>query len=120
MMNLEQKRDYLSRYRLQQAKISRLHEQSKINTDRKGRYEREILNAIRIRNAIEEGIERLNDETESEVLAQKYLCGRSLEETAEMLNYSKRQIERLHIKALEHFVIEEGNEYGTGNTSLRS
>ena len=120
MVSIEAKRDFLNRYKLQQAKIKRLNEQSKLNIDRKSFYESEILKAKRIRDAIEDGIERIGDETETEILAQKYLCGKSLEETAEILNYSKRQIERLHLKALEHFTILEGNENGTGNTSLRS
>jgi DNA-directed RNA polymerase specialized sigma subunit len=120
MMSLEEKRDYLNRYRLQQAKIKRLNEQSVINIDRKSFYEKEILKAKRIRNAIEDGIESLENETEIEILAQKYLCGKSLEETAEMLNYSKRQIERLHLKALEHLNLQGETNYGQGNTSLRS
>lgn len=121
MISIEEKREILGRYRLQQAKINRLKEQGKINTDRKSKYEKEILKAKSIRDAIENSIENISDETESEILAQKYLCGRSLEETAELLNYSKRQVERLHIKALEHFIIDRKDFLnGTGNTSLRS
>ena len=39
----------------------------------------------------------------SEILSQKYICGRSLEEIGYLINYSKRQTERLHIKALLKF-----------------
>ena len=119
-LSLEEKRDFLNRYRLQQAKIKRLNEQSVINVDRKSVYEKEIIKAKRIRNAIEEGIEGLESETETEILAQKYLCGKSLEETAEILNYSKRQIERLHLKALEHITLKGEICDGQSNTSLRS
>ena len=120
MMSLEEKRDYLNRYRLQQAKIKRLKQQSLVNSDRKSFYEKEILKATHVRDAIEDGIDNLQNETETEILAQKYLCGKSLEETAEILNYSKRQIERLHLKALEHLNLEGEIKYGQGNTSLRS
>lgn len=104
-MNLDEKRDYLDRYILQQAKIKRLYEQSKINTDKKEIYELQICRAKQLRDDIENAISLLKDERESEILAHKYMCGRSLEETAGILNYSKRQVERIHINALEHITL---------------
>ena len=104
-MDIEQKREFLERYLLQQAKINRLYEQSRKNSDKKEYYQKQINSAITLRDQIENAICKLRDERESEILAQKYLCGKTLEETAGLLNYSKRQTERLHIKALEHFEI---------------
>ena len=54
---------------------------------------------------IEEDIETVDGGLLSEVLSQHYLCGRSLEETAYALNYSKRHIERLHKTAMEKLSI---------------
>ncbi len=101
----EEKKNYLSRYLVLQAKINRLKEQSLINAENSEIYKREILKARNIRDNIEQGIMNMSSELESEILAQKYLLGKTLEETADILNYSKRQIERLHIKALEHIII---------------
>lgn len=61
--------------------------------------------AAEIRDRIENAIESISDDTEREVLSQKYLCFRTNEETAEIMSYSKRQIERIHIKALSHLNI---------------
>ena len=63
----------------------------------------------------------MDNQRESEVLAQKYLCGRSLDETAEILNYSKRQIERIHLKALENISAKLSAEVdnGANNITLR-
>lgn len=106
-MNLgyEEKRNYLSRYLVLQAKINRLKQQSLINEEKEEIYKKEIHKAKTVRDNIEEGIMNMSSEIESEILAQKYLLGKTLEETADILNYSKRQIERLHIKALEHITI---------------
>ena len=101
----EEKRDYLSRYLVLQAKINRLKEQSLINAENREVYNKEIHKARTVRDSIEQGIMNMSNEIESEILAQKYLLGKTLEETADILNYSKRQIERLHIKALEHITI---------------
>ncbi len=102
MMNVDEKRHYLNRYPLLIARIDRLTKQSRINADRKSFYFDEMAKTKQLRDSIEDAIYGIGDEREREILAQKYLCGRSLEETAELLNYSKRQIERLHLQALEH------------------
>ena len=54
---------------------------------------------------IEQKISNVDDELLCEILYQKYILGKTLEDIAVILNYSKRHIERLHIKALEKFKI---------------
>ena len=54
-----------------------------------------------LRNNIEKAIKNLPDNLLSEILYRKYILGKTLEEISFTLNYSKRHIERLHLKALE-------------------
>lgn len=98
----EEKREYLELYALQQARITRYLALSAKNADKKDKYKDKLMRAMWVRDVIEEDIESLADKTESEVLAQKYLCGKSLEETAVLLNYSRRQVERIHLNGLEN------------------
>lgn len=97
------KKEYLSAYLLQQAKIDRLNKMTFLNPDLKAKYEQEIQNAKTIRNEIENKIESVDNGILSEVLFQKYILGRTLEEVSLAINYSKRQTERFHIAALEKF-----------------
>ena len=85
-----------------------------------------ILNLKMVQDIIEEDIESLENKKESEVLAQKYLCGKTFAQTADMLNYSRRQIERIHMNGLENLrpstekLIKAGGRIrrGKNNTSL--
>lgn len=97
------KKQYLNKYLLQQAKIDRLNKMVFLNPDLKAKYQREIQNAKTIRNEIENKIESVDNGILSEVLFQKYILGRTLEEVSLAINYSKRQTERFHIAALEKF-----------------
>ena len=97
------KKQYLNKYLLQQAKIDRLNKMSLLNPDLKTKYEQEIQSAKAIRNEIEDKIARVDDGILSEVLFQKYILGRTLEEVSLAINYSKRQTERFHLAALEKF-----------------
>ncbi len=97
------KKEYLSNYLLQQAKINRLNKMSLLNPDLKNKYEQEIQNAKAIRNEIENKIASVDGGILSEVLFQKYILGRNLEEVGLAINYSKRQTERMHVAALEKF-----------------
>ena len=54
---------------------------------------------------LEAKIEALPDDNLREVLYNKYILGQTLEEISFTLNYSKRHIERLHVKALEKFTL---------------
>ena len=101
-MSVDEKRIYLEQYPLALAVINRCYLLSAKNADKSEKYKREISEAILLRDFIENDIGNITDKIESEVLAQKYLCGKTLEETAVMLNYSKRQVERIHVSALEH------------------
>ncbi len=101
-MTTEQKKRQLERYNLQLAKIKRFKEMSNKNSDRTEFYKNEICSATLLRNKIEDAVQSLSSELEREILAQKYFCGKSFDEIAALLNYSKRQVERLHIKGIEH------------------
>ncbi len=101
-MTVEQKKDYLELYALQQARINSYYTLSAMNTDKKSKYKRKLDRAMMVRDVIEHDIEKLKNAKESVILSQRYLCGKTLGETAEMLNYSRRQVERLHLSGLEH------------------
>ncbi len=119
-MTIEEKREYLQSYPLQQARIRRYDILTLRNRDKKKSYKKRLEEAKLIRDCIEKDIESVVNKKEAEILAQKYLCGTSLEETAALLNYSRRQVERLHNRALEnlHPTMEDKN--GKGNFTLRS
>ena len=104
-MTLEEKRAFLLLYRLQQIKIERLRELMFKNPDRRELYKATLHRAERLRNQIEDAIDAVDGSLLSEILSQKYMCGKSLEDISEQLNYSKRQLERLHIIALEKLII---------------
>ena len=76
---------------------------SKINPELKNLYEKEIDQALLLRQKIEKQILAVDGGILSEVLFQKYIFGKTLEDISYTLNYSSRHIERLHIKALDEF-----------------
>ena len=102
-MSVNEKKEFLDLYMLQQIKINRLNYLIQENPTRKEHYISQIEAAHRLRDKIELAIENIDGGILSEVLCQKYLCGKSLEEISYNLHYSQRQTERLHIKALESF-----------------
>lgn len=101
-MNKE-KKEYLSLYLLQNEKIRRLSETALKNPDRRDGYISQIKAAQALRLEIEEKIEAVDGGVLSELLYLKYVCGKTLLQISYELNYSVRQIERLHIKALQKF-----------------
>lgn len=103
---IEEKKRYLSLYRIQQAKIRRISEMMSANPEKCELYKIQIKKARLLRDNIESDIQAVDGGILSELLAQKYLCGKSLEEISYCLNYSRRQIERLHIKALQRFKLD--------------
>lgn len=103
-MTIEDKKEYLKRYRLQLTKIERLNDMMATYPDTHNNCFGQLNKAIFIRDMIEAEIAAVNDGTLSEVLSQKYINGRSLEEIAERMCYSTRHIQRLHRKALEVFM----------------
>lgn len=100
-MQREEKKKILNNYLLQEAKISRLNNMSILNPEREKYFNRKISEAEIFRKKTEKCIKALNDTLLSEILFQKYILGKTLEQISFTLNYSKRHIERLHIKALE-------------------
>lgn len=99
----EKKKEYLKLYLLQEARINRLQEMCRINPQNKEIYKSEMAEAKSLRIEIENKICLVSDPLLCELLYQKYIFGKTLEEISLILNYSKRHIERLHIKALEKF-----------------
>ena len=98
-----QKKEYLSLYLLQNEKIRRLSETALQNPEDKEKYILQIESAQTLRREIEDKIESVDGGVLSELLYLKYVCGKTLMEISYELNYSVRQIERLHIKALDKF-----------------
>ncbi len=97
------KKKYLNSYLLQQPKIDRLNQMIILHPNLKSKYKKEISKAETLRKDIEIKISRVDGEILSEVLFQKYILGRTLEEVGLAINYSKRQTERMHATALEKF-----------------
>lgn len=104
-MDIQSKKNYLKQYILQEAIISRYINMCKINPKKCKFYKEKIEEAENLRQVIEEKISNINKPVLSELLTQKYIFGKTLEEIGLILNYSKRHIERLHIKALDEFEI---------------
>lgn len=101
----EEKKNYLSLYLLQNAKIHRFNEMIEKDPQNREKYLDGIKAANRIRNEIEQKIEAVDSGVLSELLYQKYICGKSLLNVSYAINYSTRQTERLHRKALDKFKI---------------
>lgn len=99
----EEKKQYLSLYLLQHAKIHRLNEMIYENPARRQEYLRLIEEANEIRFQIEAKIRQVDGGVLTELLYLKYVCGKTLLEISYILNYSLRHTERLHIKALKQF-----------------
>lgn len=55
-------------------------------------------------------IEQLEDTNEYTVLTMRYVECRSMRDIAESLNYSVKNIERIHTKAIENFTLMYGKE----------
>ena len=102
---IDTKKRYLKQYLLIKARITRFEMLEHIEPKMKIEYEKQIRLSEKLRQEIEEKINDMDDGLLCELLFQKYILGTTLEQIAIILNYSKRHIERLHIKALENFKI---------------
>lgn len=100
---MKNKKQFLKAYLLQQSKLNRLYEMRDKDPENQACYTAQIKECQKIRSLIEEKILNIGDDTLSELLFQKYVCGKTLEEISLVLNYSKRHTERLHLKALDAF-----------------
>ena len=98
---MKNKKRFLKAYLLQQSKINRLYDMREKDPLNQAEYTAQIKECQRLRCQIEEKIYSLDDDILSEILFQKYVCGKTLEEISFVINYSKRHTERLHIKALK-------------------
>lgn len=101
----EKKKRYLKQYLIQQAVITRLNTLLALCPEKNEFYKRKIEDAKKLREKIEMQIDAVPDTTLKELLYNKYILGKTLEEISFILNYSKRHIERLHVKALENFTL---------------
>ncbi len=90
----------LRKYRIFGAKIDRLNEMGLMFPKEKKSFEQKAQKCRDIMKSIERSISDVDDGILSEILFQKYCLGRSLEAISLAVNYSKRQIERLHLVAL--------------------
>lgn len=100
-----EKKEYLKQYMYQESVIRSLNQLAVINPEKEDIYRDKISQALEIRSDIEQKISSVEDTVLREVLYNKYIFGKTLEEISYILNYSKRHIERLHIKALEKIEI---------------
>ena len=101
----EEKTRFLKGYLVFFAKIERFKEMCNMFPEKQNYYELQIEKTREVIEKIEDSIKKVDDGILSEILFQKYVLGRSLETISYELNYSKRQIERLHIAALEKLKI---------------
>lgn len=99
----QEKKKYLSSYLLQETKINRIRNMSVLNPELKPQYDKELKEVLDLRLKIEKQIAKVDGGILSELLCQKYIFGKTLEDISPVLNYSTRHIERLHIKALDKF-----------------
>lgn len=99
----QEKKKYLSSYLLQETKINRIRNMSVVNPELKPQYDKELNEVLDLRLKIEKQIAKVDGGILSELLCQKYIFGKTLEDISLVLNYSTRHIERLHIKALDKF-----------------
>ena len=102
---MQAKKDYLKQYLIQGAIIRDAQEMLNINKVNSELYRETITNAEELRINIENSINSVGDCLIREILIEKYILGKTLEQIAFNLNYSVRQIERLHKKAIEKFAI---------------
>ncbi len=100
-MQREEKKKILELYLIQETRLNRIRQMAVLFPERADYYKEKVISGENFRKDIEEIINALDDEILSELLFQKYILGKTLEEISFTLNYSKRHIERLHIKALE-------------------
>ena len=100
-MEVEKGKEYLSSYRILGTKIARLRGMIEINPESKEKYSARIKECRKKREKMEDEIDSVDGGILSEILALKYICGKTLEEISLMIGYCKRQTERLHLKAIE-------------------
>jgi len=99
------KKEYLKQYLYQERMINTYSQLLLIYPEREAEYRGKIDGCVQIRKEIEAKISAVEDTLLREVLYNKYIFGKTLEQISYILNYSKRHIERLHVKAVEKIEI---------------
>lgn len=99
----KENKEYLNQYLAQEPKIRRLKELYAKNTTHRAFYLAKINECETIRDEIEAKIESMENPLHREILYQKYVFGKTLEEIGYIIHYSTRHTERLHLTALENF-----------------
>lgn len=99
---MKEKKDYLNSYRLQESVIRMLKRLCVENPSQRKQLLNQIKECEALRTQIAEKIQQIKDVRYKVLLYEKYINGRTLEEIAVILNYSKRHAERLHIAALKN------------------
>lgn len=102
---MQKKKQYLKRYLLQDKKILRLKDRIITDPDNEQDYLAQIKDCELVKKEIEKKISAVEDELLRELLLLKYTSGKRLNEISEIIGYSRRHTERLHIMALEKFNI---------------
>lgn len=102
---MQEKKDYLKQYLIQSAIIRDYNEILHLNDRNRKQYLEKIEKANTLREHIENSINNVEDTLLRELLIEKYILGKTLEQIAFNLNYSVRQIERLHKKAIEKITV---------------
>ncbi len=102
---MQEKKDYLKQYLIQSAIMRDYNEILHLNDRNRKQYLEKIEKANTLREHIENSINNVEDTLLRELLIEKYILGKTLEQIAFNLNYSVRQIERLHKKAIEKITV---------------
>lgn len=103
-MRTEEKKKYLMKYRFFAAALRRTEKQIAMFGKSEEILSEQLKNK-RLLLKIKEEIDLIEEPVLREVLTQKYLMNIPLKTVGDNLNYSPRQIARLHKKALELFNI---------------
>lgn len=108
-MTIEEKKKYLSTYRLKQTKINRLGELMVTYPESREEYKARLQDIVDERDTMEKEMAEVLDPLLSEILVLKYQCGKTIEEISYSINYSRRHTERLFLKALGEFKAKNEN-----------
>lgn len=106
MTEIERKREHLEMYMVFTIRLHRLYSQRDAHPESEGKYSDMIYDTLLKMGTIEDAVEKIPNLKEREVLANKYLCGKTVNEISTFMNYSRRQTERYLKSALENITIK--------------
>ena len=99
-MTKREVKDYLQNYRTCMARIQRLKTDIDIFTASASSIREEMEDCRKVCQNIEKHISQHKDFMEREILIRKYIYGDTVEEIADAMNYSERQIQRIADKGI--------------------